>query len=117
MWAVKSLKFCTLMGFFCPNDIKFQLKKHRRVIFYDTEEWCKVLRKTDFWFQIWPKEFGECSLNHSKVWKFYFDGLFLSKVYKVWAIVGVCRSIVGVLLSNVYKELSFMALNSDAKFA
>ena len=26
-WAVESLKFCTLMGSFCPNHIKFQLNK------------------------------------------------------------------------------------------
>ena len=31
-WAVESLKFCTLMGSFCPNHIKFQLK----VISHDT---------------------------------------------------------------------------------
>ena len=38
-WRVGSLKFCPLMGLFCPNHIKFQLKKvpssylswHRRV--------------------------------------------------------------------------------------
>ena len=55
-WAVESLKFCILMGFFCPNNIKFQLKKYRRVISHDTEEWCKVLKK-DLWFQIWHGEF------------------------------------------------------------
>ena len=82
-WAVKSLKFCTLMGSFYPNHIKFQPKKYRRVISHDTEEWCKVYRKTDLWFQIWHEEFGEFSLNHSKVWKFLVDGLILSKVYKV----------------------------------
>ena len=37
------------------------------------------------WFLIW-QEFGEFSRNHSKVWKLLFDGLFLSKVYKVQAI-------------------------------
>ena len=42
MRAVESLKFCTLMGSFCQNHIKLQLKKYRRVIFYDNEEWCKV---------------------------------------------------------------------------
>ena len=41
-WAVESLKFCTLMGSFCPNHTKFQLKKYRRVISHDTEKWCKV---------------------------------------------------------------------------
>ena len=41
-WAVGCLKFCTLMGSFSPNHIKFQLKKYRRIISHDTEEWCKV---------------------------------------------------------------------------
>ena len=41
-WAVKRLEFCTLMGSFCSNDIKFQLKKYRRVISHNTEEWDKV---------------------------------------------------------------------------
>ena len=27
---------------FCPNDIKFQLKKYRTVIPFDKAEWCKV---------------------------------------------------------------------------
>ena len=37
------------------------------------------------WFQTWHEEFGEFSPNHSQVQKFHFDGLFLSKVYDVWA--------------------------------
>ena len=41
-WAVESLKFCTLIDSFGKNHIKFQLKKYRRVISHDTEEWCKV---------------------------------------------------------------------------
>ena len=41
-WTVKTLKFCTLMSFFCPNHVHFQLKKYRRFISHDTEEWCKV---------------------------------------------------------------------------
>ena len=41
-WAVESLKFCTVVGSFCKNQIKFQLKKYRRLISHDTEEWCKV---------------------------------------------------------------------------
>ena len=50
----------------------------------NTEELCKVWKKTDPWFQKWPVEFGEFSPNHPKVQKFHFDGLFLSKVYEVW---------------------------------
>ena len=41
-WAVETPKFCTLMGSFCPNYIKFLLKKYRRVISHDIEEWRKV---------------------------------------------------------------------------
>ena len=44
-WAVKNLKFYTLMCSFCPNYIKFQLKKYRRVISHDTEVRCKVKKK------------------------------------------------------------------------
>ena len=36
------------------------------------------------WFQIWHVEFGDFSSNHSKVQKFLFNRLFLSKVYEVW---------------------------------
>ena len=54
-------------------------------MFHDTEEWCKVWRKTDSWFQKLHEEFGEFSHNHSKVAKFHFNGLFLSKAYDVWA--------------------------------
>ena len=73
------------MGSFCKNHIKFDLKMYRRVISHDTEEWCKVKRKTDLWFQVWHEEFCEFSPDHSKVQKFHFDGPFLSKVYEVWA--------------------------------
>ena len=41
--------------------------------------------KKNLWFQIWHEEFGEFSPNHSKVWKCYSDGLFLSKVHEFWA--------------------------------
>ena len=27
----------------------FELKKYRRVIFYDAREWCKIWRKSDLW--------------------------------------------------------------------
>ena len=43
----------------------------------------KFEKKPDSWFQKRTEEFGEFSLNHSKVQKFHFDGLFLSKVYEV----------------------------------
>ena len=54
-------------------------------MFHDTEEWCKIWRKTDSWFQKRHEEYDEFSPNHSKVQKFYFNGLFLSKVLEVSA--------------------------------
>ena len=34
-------------------ELMFELKKYRGVIFHDTEEWCKIWQKTDFWFEKW----------------------------------------------------------------
>ena len=36
--TVESLKFFILIGSYCPNLRKFQLRKYRRVISHDTEE-------------------------------------------------------------------------------
>ena len=82
--VVESLKFYTLTGSFCTNHIKFQLEKYRRVIFNDTEEWCKAY--ASLWVML---SNGEFSPNHSKVRQFYFNWLFLSKVHteqwcKIW---------------------------------
>ena len=43
----KVSKICTLIGPFCAKYITFDLKKYRGVIFHDTEESCKIWRKTD----------------------------------------------------------------------
>ena len=32
----------TLMGYFCPKYMRFELKKYRGVIFHDIEQWCKI---------------------------------------------------------------------------
>ena len=55
-------------GSFCWKYIKFQLKKYRRVMSHDTEDWCKSWRKTNLLFQKW-QEFGEFWSEHSKVSK------------------------------------------------
>ena len=41
MREVASLKNWTLMGSFCPKHIKLEMKKYRRVMSHDTEEWSK----------------------------------------------------------------------------
>ena len=45
--ALKSLKHLHLNDPFCAKYITFDLKKYRGVIFHDTEESCKIWRKTD----------------------------------------------------------------------
>ena len=64
---VKFHQICTLIGSFCWKYIKCQLKKYRVVMSRDTEEWCKIWRKTDL-FQKW-QEFGEFWSEHTKVSK------------------------------------------------
>ena len=67
---VKFHQICTLIGSFCWKYIKFQLKKYRGVVSHDTEDWCKIWRKTDLLFQKW-QEFGEFWSEHSKVSNIY----------------------------------------------
>ena len=52
---LKVSKACTLISFFCEKYIAFDLKRYRGVIFHDTEERCKIWRKTDSWFEEWDK--------------------------------------------------------------
>ena len=62
-------KFPFLWAFFVESIyIKFQLKRYRRVMSHDTEEWCKIWRKTDLLFQKW-QEFSEFWPEHSKFLK------------------------------------------------
>ena len=62
----------------------FELKKYRRVVFYDSWEWSKVWRKTDLRFGKWHEKFGKFSPEHTKFSKL---GLLLNpfiKVENVW---------------------------------
>ena len=65
---VKFYQLCFLIGSFCWKYIKFQLKRHRANTSHDTEEWCKIWRKTVLLFQKW-QEFVEFWLEHLKVSK------------------------------------------------
>ena len=40
--ALKSLKNCTVMGFFCPKHIMFQLENLIGIMYHDTEELCNI---------------------------------------------------------------------------
>ena len=69
--ALKSLKNSVLMGSLWPKYLMFQLKKYGGVIFHNTDEWCKIWRKTDLWFEKWYEKFGKFSLEHLKVSKLW----------------------------------------------
>ena len=43
-------KICIFISSYCAKYLKFDLKKYRGVISHDTEEWCKIWRKTDMLF-------------------------------------------------------------------
>ena len=65
----------TSMGSFCPKYIMFQLKNFRGimwgVIFYDTEQWCKIWINPNLVVSKLARGIGlgELLLEHSRVWK------------------------------------------------
>ena len=77
--AVKSLKICTLMCYFCWKYITFEPRKYRGVMCHKTAEWCKI------YFVKWHEEFVEFWLNAWKSQHVYFNRLLLTKAYNVWA--------------------------------
>ena len=79
---VKLHQICALMDSFCWKYIKFKLKKYRRVMSHNPEDWCKIWRKTDLLFQKW-QEFGEFWPEQSKVSKMgTFIGSYWAKYLK-----------------------------------
>ena len=80
---MKFHQICTLTGSFYWKYIKFQLKKYRGVMSYDTEDGCKVWRKSDLLFQKWH-EFGEFWSEHSILQNLHCDLSLLWKVYNIW---------------------------------
>ena len=65
-WAHKILKIFTLIGSFCAKYRTFDLKTSRGVIIRDTEERCKVWRKTNLWFGKLREEFDKFLPKHLK---------------------------------------------------
>ena len=57
--ATQKLKKFTLMGYFCPKYMRFELKKYSGVIFHVTEQRCIIGTNPDL-------ELGELSLEHPK---------------------------------------------------
>ena len=66
-WSSGNLQIFTLISSLCTKHVTFDLKKYRGVIFHETEEWCKVWRKTELWLWKWYEEYGEFSPEHLKV--------------------------------------------------
>ena len=50
IWALQVLKIFTLTCSFCVKYLTFFLRKWIRVIFHDTEDWCKIWRKNGLRF-------------------------------------------------------------------
>ena len=100
---LKVSKSFPLMGSFWAKYILLELKKHRGVIFHDTEEWYKIWRKTDLWFRKWHEEFGKFSKGHLKVSKL---GLWCYPFVQSRK----CMSL------KFAAELCVMTMKNDAKF-
>ena len=102
-WTLEILKSFTLIGSFCTKYIIFEIKKCRGVMFHDSEEWCKIWRKTDLWFGKWRGKFGNFLPELSKVSKLglWWDPFFQNKK---------CMSL------KLTVELRFMKMKSDTKF-
>ena len=51
----------TWMVFFWTKAIMFEVKMYISIMFDGTGDWCKIWRKTDFYFPKWHQEFGKFS--------------------------------------------------------
>ena len=82
MRAVASLKMCILMCYFCQKLFCLSQKSTEEMC-HNTEEWCKIWKRTDLCFEKWYEEFGEFWSNTRKSQNLLFNGLVLTKVYNV----------------------------------
>ena len=70
------------------------MKKYRRVISHDTEEWSKLWIKTHFCLKNDMKNLMKFNLSSGQSENLHFDGIFLSKVCNVWAKIIQARCVV-----------------------
>ena len=66
----------TLMGYFCPNYIWFELKNTEELSFITVNSETKFEKTLTLWFQKWDEELGKLSLPHSKSEKCTLIGSF-----------------------------------------
>ena len=81
----------------------FELRKYRGVIFHDTEEWCKIWRKTNLRFRKRHEEYGKFSPEHLKVSALVLWWDFLIQSWKSMRL-------------KFTEELCVMTMKNDAKF-
>ena len=73
IWALKSLKHLHFDWSLVCKVYNVWPKKVQRSIFHDTEESCKIWRKTGMWFGKWLEEFSKFSSEHLKMSKLVFS--------------------------------------------
>ena len=66
LWPQHSriLEISTVMSWFGPKYIMFELEKYKGVMLNCTGHWCKIWNKTDLRFQKWLEEFDKSSTKH-----------------------------------------------------
>ena len=96
-------KISTFIGSYYAKYLMFDLTKYRGVIFNDTEEWCKIERKTDLWFGKWHEEYDKFSPDHLKVSK---SGLW-------WNLLIQSRKSIRLKFTE---ELCAITMKNDIKF-
>ena len=100
MWEVASLKSCTLMRLLlCQKCIMFEPKNYRGIMWYNTEEWYKIWKRTNLCFEKWHEEFGEFGPSTQKSQNLHFNGLLLIKVY-IFERLNFCRKYLTFELRN-----------------
>ena len=102
-WALKSLESFHFNGLLFSKVYIVWAKKYRGVIFHETEEGYNIWRGIDLSFKNWHKEFG----------KFWPE---LSKVSKIFTLMGSLWAKYILFELKSTEEESFMKRKSDTKF-
>ena len=83
-WTVQSLKFCTLMGSFCPNHVVSAKKCTEELSLMTLKSDPKFKEKLTFCLKNDVKNSMNFNSSSEKSENLHFDGVFLSKVCNVW---------------------------------
>ena len=84
MRAVESLKICTSIRSFCPNHAKIFMKKYRRVLSHDKEEWyAKFEEKLTCGFKYSMRNLANFHQTTQKSKNFTLMGYFCPKYMRI----------------------------------